>query len=81
MSATPLRHADPARPDLAEALAVEKLIGRIADLVFERQSLRAHGADSMLLERNRLELVRAHQDLSQALIARHRPPKADEEAA
>jgi hypothetical protein len=73
MHALGLRHHAPA--------SVEELIGWIADLVFERQSLRAHGADPMLLERNRLQLVRAHQDLSQALIARHLPPKADEEAA
>jgi hypothetical protein len=56
---------------------VEDLISRIADLVLERQSLRSHEADSMLLERNRLALVRAHQDLSLALIERHCPPKAD----
>jgi hypothetical protein len=56
---------------------VEVLVSRIADLVLERQSLRARGDDSLLLERNRLELVRAHQDLSYALIDRHCPPKAD----
>jgi hypothetical protein len=56
---------------------VEDLVSRIADLVLERQSLRANAADSALLERNRLALVRAHQDLSLALIARHYPPKAD----
>jgi hypothetical protein len=56
---------------------VEDLVGRIADLVLERQSLRARGDDSPLLERNRLDLVRAHQDLSYALIDRHCPPKPD----
>jgi hypothetical protein len=56
---------------------VEDLVSRIADLVLERQSLRSHAADSLLLERNRLALVRAHQDLSFALIERHCPPKAD----
>jgi hypothetical protein len=56
---------------------VEDLVGRIADLVLERQSLRTGEADSVLLERNRLALVRAHQDLSLALITRHCPPKAD----
>jgi hypothetical protein len=55
---------------------VEDLVSRIADLVLERQSLRAHGAESLLLERNRLALVRAHQDLSFALIDRYCPPKA-----
>jgi hypothetical protein len=62
-------------------VSVEDLIGRIADLVLERQSMRADGADSAILEHNRLELVRAHQDLSYALIERHCPPRADEAAA
>jgi hypothetical protein len=56
---------------------VEDLISRIASLVLERQSLRAHDSESALLEWNRVALVRAHQDLSYALIARHCPPKAD----
>lgn len=56
---------------------VEDFVSRIADLVLERQSLRSQAADSMLLEHNRLALVRAHQDLSLALIERHCPPKAD----
>ncbi len=57
--------------------SVEDLVGRIADLVLERQSLRAGVADSSLLELNRVALVRAHHDLSAALISRHCPPKAD----
>jgi hypothetical protein len=56
---------------------VEDLVSRIAELVLERQSLRAHAAESALLERNRVALVRAHQDLSLALIDRYCPPKAD----
>jgi hypothetical protein len=56
---------------------VEDLISRIAELVLERQSLRAHSADSILIERNRLDLVRAHQALSFALIERHCPPRID----
>jgi hypothetical protein len=63
------------RPNIAPT--VEELIHRIAELVLERQSLRAHGIGSGLLEQNRIDLVRAHQDLSVALIARHCPPKAD----
>jgi hypothetical protein len=62
-------------------VSVEDLIGRIADLVLQRQSMRAGGADSAILEFNRLELVRAHQDLSYALIQRHCPPRAEEAAA
>ena len=73
MNALELRHDAPP--------SVEDLIGRIADLVLERQSLRAHDVDSALLERNRVALVQAHQALSQALIERHCPPKADEAAA
>jgi hypothetical protein len=69
MTTLELRPSNPA--------TVEDLVSRIADLVLERQSLRARGDDSPLLERNRLELVRAHQDLSYALIDRHCPPKAD----
>lgn len=56
---------------------VEDLISRIADLVLERQSLRSRGENTPLLEGNRLELVRAHQALSFALIDRHCPPKAE----
>lgn len=55
---------------------VEDLVGRISDLVLERQSLRAVAADSALLERNRVALVRANQGLSLALIDRHCPPRA-----
>jgi hypothetical protein len=62
-------------------LSVEELIGRIADLVLQRQSMRADGVDSAMLEHNRLELVRAHHDLSYALIERHCPPKVAEAAA
>ena len=62
-------------------LTVEDLIGRIADLVLQRQSMRADGVDSAMLEHNRVDLVRAHQDLSYALIERHCPPKTAEIAA
>jgi hypothetical protein len=62
------------------APSVEDLVSRIADLVLERQSLRASGADALELERNRVELVRSHWALSDALIRRHCPPKADEAA-
>ena len=55
---------------------VEDLVSRIAELVLERQSLRSGAADATLLEHNRLALVRAHQDLSLALIERYCPPRA-----
>jgi hypothetical protein len=61
-----------------EALtSVEELVSHIAELVLQRQSLRAGGADSALLETNRLALVRAHHDLSYALIDRHHRPRAE----
>ena len=74
---TSLRPSPPARAEQT----VEDLIGRIADLVLLRQSLRAMDSDRLSLEQNRCELVAAHWDLSRALIARHCPPKADAEAA
>jgi hypothetical protein len=73
MNTIPLRHD--------AASSVEDLVSRIADLVLERQSLRASSADPVSLERNRLELVSSHWELSHALIQRHCPPKADEAAA
>ena len=73
MTTIELRHDAPA--------TVEDVIHRIAELVLERQALRTHGADSALLERNRVALVREHHALSRALIERHCPPRADEAAA
>jgi hypothetical protein len=70
-----LARLNPERP------TVEDLIGRIADLVLARQSLRANGAERHALDQNRAELVSAHWDLSHALIERHCPPKADAEPA
>jgi len=61
--------------------SVEDLIGRIADLVLARQSLRATGADRDALEHNRSELVAAHWDLSHALIERYCDPKPEAAAA
>jgi hypothetical protein len=77
---TSLRPSVPARADSGQP-TVEDLIGRIADLVLLRQSLRAMESDHLSLEQNRCELVAAHWDLSRALIARHCPPRADAEAA
>jgi hypothetical protein len=56
--------------------SVEDLIARIADLVVERQSLRSNGGDGEGLERNRVELVSLHWQLSRALIERHCRPAA-----
>jgi hypothetical protein len=65
---------DVATPELHET--VETLSERIAVLVRERQALRADGADRVALERNRLEIMRAQQQLSAALIRRYRRPAA-----
>ena len=51
---------------------VELLSEEIRGLVYERQTLRAVGADADVLEHNRLELVRVQQDLINALIRRYR---------
>ena len=76
---TSLRPTAPLRADSEPT--VEDLIGRIADLVLLRQSLRAMHSDHLSLEQNRCELVAAHWDLSRALIARHCRPSADPQAA
>ena len=56
-----------------ELPTVESLSEEIRGLVYERQTLRTVGAGADELERNRVELVRAQQELVQALIRRHLP--------
>jgi hypothetical protein len=53
--------------------STEELTGRIAELVAERQELRARGARDGSLERNRLRIARAQWELAHALIDRHLP--------
>ena len=55
---------------------VESLKATIAQLQRERQQLRADGASAEALERNRLEIARAQQRLSQALIEKYTPAAA-----
>jgi hypothetical protein len=50
---------------------IEQLQGQIAELVSERQLLRAFGASQISLEHNRRELVRRQWALSHALIEQH----------
>ena len=52
---------------------VESLSEEIRGLVYERQTLRSVGASHEELERNRVELVRAQQELVLALIQRYLP--------
>jgi hypothetical protein len=48
---------------------IHSLERSLADLVQERQRLRAEGANGPELERNRREIVTRQQELSDALIA------------
>ena len=52
---------------------VESLNERLCDLTCERQQLRANGADSVALERNRVAIAGAQWELSYALIERYLP--------
>jgi hypothetical protein len=58
---------------VVELPTVEALTEEVRGLVYERQTMRSVGARPEDLERNRKELVRAQQDLVQALIRRHLP--------
>jgi hypothetical protein len=60
---------------------VETLLDRIQCLACERQSLRARGAGDLVLERNRVQIARAQWQLSYALIQRHLPAPAEQNAA
>jgi hypothetical protein len=56
---------------------VEELRDLIAELVRERQQLRASGASRTSLERNRRQLARSQWEFSHALIERHVPRPAE----
>jgi hypothetical protein len=51
--------------------SVDVLAARIADLVGERQELRASGSPAAAIERNRVQLARAQWELAHALIDEH----------
>jgi hypothetical protein len=55
------------------ASTVETLADEIAELVVDRQQLRAGGAGREILEANRRRLAAAQNQLSQLLIERHLP--------
>jgi hypothetical protein len=67
------RHAAAAA---AAAPSVEDLQRLIERLTADRQQLRVDCASPEELERNRLAIARAQQDLSHALIARYLPHAA-----
>jgi hypothetical protein len=50
---------------------VEAIQASLEQLVSQRQTLRASAAEPALLERNRLEIARFQQLLSEALIKKH----------
>jgi hypothetical protein len=52
---------------------VESLTDLLSILTCERQQLRASGAGSVDLERNRMAIARTQWELSYALIERHLP--------
>lgn len=56
--------------------SIEVLSERISGLVGERQALRAAAANAADLERNRLEIARLQQRLSDALIRQFGPAAA-----
>ena len=60
---------------------MEVLLEQIAGLVTERQELRANGAGSEELERNRRRLAAAQWELSHAVIERHRSGSRPRRAA
>jgi hypothetical protein len=60
---------------------VETLTELLRTLTLERQSLRAAGAGSVALERNRVAIARAQWELSHALIERYLPQAAAASAA
>jgi hypothetical protein len=51
--------------------SVDLLAARIAELVAERQQLRAAGSSAAAIERNRVQLARAQWELAHALIDEH----------
>jgi hypothetical protein len=61
------------QPVASQKQSVESLAERIRELVAERQALRTNEGDISALERNRLEIAHLQQQLSHALIERHRP--------
>jgi hypothetical protein len=72
MSAVALRPVAPRRfRRERRRLGVEALEARVAALALERQELRAEGAPSAALERNRFALAHAQWELSHALIEQH----------
>lgn len=51
--------------------SADELAVQIAQLVGERQQLRARGAGEAVMERNRLQIARAQWELAHALIDLH----------
>ncbi len=60
---------------VAKLQTVESLSQEIAELVAERQELRARGASQLELESNRCRLAGSQAQLSRLLIERHLPQR------
>jgi hypothetical protein len=66
--------------DVTQPRSSETLLAEISTLVAERQRLRTHDANALLLERNRLRIARAQWELSYAFIRHFRPDAARQAA-
>ena len=62
-------------------LSVDMLAVRIAELIGERQELRAADSPRAAIERNRVQLARAQWELAHALIDEHLADSATRTAA
>jgi hypothetical protein len=60
---------------------VDVLAERIAELVTERQELRAAGSSAAAIERNRVQLARGQWELAHALIDEHLSEVSERTAA
>ncbi len=70
-SAPPCRPDAGERPRSAERVTESSLRTRLSELVQERQRLRERGVGHAELERNRIAIVEAQQELGRVLIAQH----------
>jgi hypothetical protein len=61
--------------------SVDVLAARIAELITERQALRAAGSPAAAIERNRVQLARAQWELAHALIDEHLSVSSERTAA
>jgi hypothetical protein len=63
-----LKHVDLRPPS---TICSDRLRGRLADLVREREALRDRRAPTPVLEQNRLAIVQAQLELARTLVSEH----------